>query len=206
LILAPFGANSTTRREAPCTLPWVDLDDPGLSGYFHDAFCTLRVPDYDKRGPQTPRDHPGRLLRFEIVRDQTTRSEGTHRPYLDIPPCKTSRGVLICITLLRLYPPRLFRVPLSSLLCHVSALPCPPSLRSLRISSVYAIGRPPTVPSHPFIVLIVCAPRLHAAQAHPLCDRAVRSRVGCRAASRPAPALPVAPGPASLSSDTARSA
>ena len=43
-------------------------------------------------GPQTPRDHPGRLLRFEIVRDQTTRSEGTHRPYLDIPPCKTRRG------------------------------------------------------------------------------------------------------------------
>jgi hypothetical protein len=24
-------ANSATRREAPCTLPWVDLDDPGLS-------------------------------------------------------------------------------------------------------------------------------------------------------------------------------
>ena len=130
-------------------------------------------------GPQTPRDHPGRLLRFEIVRDQTTRSEGTHRPYLDIPPCKTSRGVLICITLLRLYPPRLFRVRtvyLFPLYCHVSALPCPPSLRSLRISSVYAIGRPPTVPSHPFIVLIVCAPRLHAAQAHPLCDRAQSSR------------------------------
>jgi len=62
------------------------------------------------------------------------------------------------------------------LYCHVSALPCPPSLRSLRISSVYAIGRPPTVPSHPFIVLIVCAPRLHAAQAHPLCDRAQSSR------------------------------
>ena len=30
-----------TRREAPFTLPWADSDDPGLSGYLHDAFCTV---------------------------------------------------------------------------------------------------------------------------------------------------------------------
>jgi len=44
----------TTRREAPFALPWADWDDLRLSGYLHDVFSTLVVPDYDKRGPQPP--------------------------------------------------------------------------------------------------------------------------------------------------------
>jgi hypothetical protein len=43
-----------TRREAPFELPWADWDDLRLSGYLHDVFSTLVVPDYDKRGPQPP--------------------------------------------------------------------------------------------------------------------------------------------------------
>ena len=38
----PFRSNSAiTRHEAPFTLPWADSDDPGLSGYLHDAFLTV---------------------------------------------------------------------------------------------------------------------------------------------------------------------
>ena len=90
-ILARLGANSTTRREAPFTLPWADSDDPGLYGYVHDTFHTLGVPDYDKRGPQPPR-LSWQIFEIEISRDETTRSEGQYRQCLDIPPCETCRG------------------------------------------------------------------------------------------------------------------
>jgi len=82
------------------------------------------------------------ILRLCVIKPETTRSEGTHRPYLDIPPCKTSRGVLICITLLRLYPPRLFRVPLSSLLSRVSA--AVPAFSALAPHFLCIRHRPPT--------------------------------------------------------------
>ena len=49
------GANSATRREAPCAPPWAVWDDPRLSRYLHGAPRTLTVQDNDKRGPQSPR-------------------------------------------------------------------------------------------------------------------------------------------------------
>ena len=49
------GANSATRREAPCAPPWAVWDDPRLSRYLHGALRTLTVQDNDKRGPQSPR-------------------------------------------------------------------------------------------------------------------------------------------------------
>ena len=59
----PFRSNSAiTRHEAPFTLPWADSDDPGLSGYPHHAFCTLRVPDYDKTWTLVTEIDPGIFL------------------------------------------------------------------------------------------------------------------------------------------------
>jgi hypothetical protein len=42
------------RRRLSYLGAWADWDDIRLSGYLHDVFSTLVVPDYDKRGPQPP--------------------------------------------------------------------------------------------------------------------------------------------------------
>eukprot|EP00964_Phaeocystis_antarctica_P081958 scaffold51325_cov68-Phaeocystis_antarctica.AAC.1 len=38
-----MGANSATRREAPCAPPWAVWDDPRLSRYLHGALRMLTV-------------------------------------------------------------------------------------------------------------------------------------------------------------------
>jgi len=45
------GANSATRREAPCAPPWAVWDDPRLSGYLHGAICTVRCLNNGGGGP-----------------------------------------------------------------------------------------------------------------------------------------------------------
>ena len=68
--LAPYcvvrGSEFDNAPRGAVALPWADWDDPRLSGYFHDAFCTLIVPGYDKRGPQPPKLILGRLLRLRL--------------------------------------------------------------------------------------------------------------------------------------------
>ena len=56
-LTAPRGARPGSRtdapkvgrcREAPWAAPWAVRDDPGLSGYLHDALCTIRGLDLEE--------------------------------------------------------------------------------------------------------------------------------------------------------------